>query len=225
MERKILWSIGISSVLIFIASFFWTGAEPIKKTDFPWHLEHPTPDSLRIFSLTLGQSTTEDADKVFGEVAEPTLFKSPSGELVMEMFYEEVRPAGLKARVTMVINVSESEIHGIYERGARISGTASGKKITIAAKDVPHVRQLPIASLTYMPSIKIEDDIFLKRFGQPTQRVKEKKTGAIHWLYPKEGVDIALGGAEKPVIQYISPKDFAKLSAPLLANGDVIDAK
>lgn len=222
MERNILWGIGISSVLIFIVSFFWTGAEPFKKTDFPWHLEHPTPDTLRIFSLTLGKSTTEDADKVFSELAEPTLFKSPTGELVMEMFYEEVRPAGLKARVAMVISVSDSEIRAIYERGARISSTGSGKKITIAPQDVPRVRQLPIASLTYMPSIKIGEDIFLKRFGQPAQRVKERKTGAIHWLYPKDGVDIALGGAEKPVVQYISPKDFGVLSAPLLANGDVI---
>lgn len=224
MERKVLWGIGIVSIVLFITSFFWTG-EPIKKTDFPWHLEHPTADTLRIFGLTLGKSNAEDADNIFSEESHATLFKSPTGELVMEMFFDEVRPAGLKAKIVMVIDVNERDIHAMYERGARMSSTGSGKKITLAPEDVMRVRKMPITSLTYMPSIKIEDDIFIKRFGQPTQRVKEKKTGTIHWLYPKEGVDIALGGAEKPVIQYISPKDFGILSAPLLANGDVIEAK
>lgn len=224
MERKALWGIGILSVALFISSFFWSNT-PIEKTDFPWHIEHPTPGGLRIFGLTMGQSNTADADKLFTEEAEPSLFKSATGDLVMEMFFEEVRPAGLKAKLVMVIGVSDSDIHAIYERGARMSSTGSGKKITLAPDDLVRVRKMPIVSLTYMPSIKLDDDILLKRFGQPAQRVKEQKTGTIHWLYPQHGLDIALGGAQKPVLQYIAPKDFDKLSRPLLSQGELIVGK
>jgi hypothetical protein len=221
MERKVLWGIILMSVAVFI-TLLAVGGKPIEKTDFPWHIEHPTAGELRIFGLTLGQSNTEDADKVFSEEAEPSLFKSPSGDLVMEMFFEEVRPAGLKAKLVMVIDVSENDIRAMYERGARMSSTGSGKKITLAPDDLLRVRKMPIASLTYMPSVKLDEATFIKRFGQPAQRVKEKKTGAIHWLYPQHGLDIALGGMEKPVLQYIAPRHFEQLSQPLLAKGELL---
>jgi hypothetical protein len=54
------------------------------------------------------------------------------------------------------------------------------------------------------------------------QRVQEKDGGAMHWLYPQQGLDVVLGGSEKPLLQYISPKDFELIRAPLLANGDVL---
>jgi hypothetical protein len=43
----------------------------------------------------------------------------------------------------------------------------------------------------------------------------------VHWLYPQNGLDINLGG-EKPILQYISPRDFDKLVRPLMANGEVL---
>ena len=64
--------------------------------------------------------------------------------------------------------------------------------------------------------------IFIKRFGQPAQRIQEKKNGLVHWLYPQDGLDITLGGSEKPLLQYVPPKDFDKLVRPLLANGEVL---
>jgi hypothetical protein len=221
MERKVLWGIILMSIAVFV-TLLAVGGKPIEKTDFPWHIEHPTAGGLRIFGLTLGESNTEDADNAFGEKAEPSLFKSPSGDLVMEMFFEEVRPAGLKAKLVMVIDVSDTDIHAMYERGARMSSTGSGKKITLATEDLLRVRQMPIASLTYMPSIKIDEATFIKRFGQPAQRIKEKKSGTIHWLYPQHGVDIAMSATDKPILQYISPKNFEKLSRPLLTTGEVI---
>jgi hypothetical protein len=73
-----------------------------------------------------------------------------------------------------------------------------------------------------MPSVRLEDAIFAKRFGQPELRIKEKKSGAVHWLYPQHGLDITLGGGEKPLLQYVAPKDFDKLTRPLLADGEIL---
>ncbi|TAN51318.1 MAG: hypothetical protein EPN21_06940 [Methylococcaceae bacterium] len=221
MERKIYWGIGILSILIFMSSFF-TPDKPGDKNDLPWHIEHPAPDTVRIFGLTLGLSTTNEAEQRFKEEAKPSLFKSPAGQLVAEMFFEQVNLAGLKSRIVINIAVPDAELQSMYERGLRMSGTGSGKKITLAPDDVARVRALPISSLTYMPSVRLEEEIIGKRFGQPAQRIREKKSGAIHWLYPQNGLDITLGGDEKPVLQYVSPKDFDKLRQPLLANGEVL---
>jgi len=65
--------------------------------------------------------------------------------------------------------------------------------------------------------------MFLKRFGQPSQRIREKKSGAVHWLYPQNGLDITLGGGEKPLLQYVPPRDFDRLLNPLKASGEALE--
>jgi hypothetical protein len=220
-ENKIYLIVGVVSVLLMVGSFLIPG-EPTMKDDLPWHIEHPAPNSVRVFGLTLGQSSTADAENKFKEEAKPSLFKAPNGQLIAEVFFEQVDLAGLRSKVVLTIDVPETELKGMYERGLRMAATGSGKKITIAPEDAARLRTHPISSLTYIPGFRVEDEMFLKRFGQPAQSVKEKGSGAIHWLYPQNGLDITLGGKDKPLLQYVSPTQFHKLSEPLLAHGEVL---
>lgn len=221
MERKIYWGTAIVAVLIMGVAFF-SGDQPAEKSDLPWHIGHPTAATSQIFGITLGQSNTHDAEQHFKEAAKSILFKSPSGQLVVEVFFEQVTLAGLKARVVLNIAVPDAELPGMFERGLRMNATGSGKEITMTPDDIARVSQMPISSLTYMPTTRLDDAVFAKRFGQPDLRVKEKKSGAVHWLYPQHGLDITLGGVEKPLLQYVSPPDFDKLIQPLLANGEIL---
>lgn len=220
-ENKIYLIVTVISVLLLVGSFLIPG-EPTMKDDLPWHIEHPTPDSVRVFGLTLGQSNANDAELKFKEAALPSLFKTPDGRMIAEVFFEQVDLAGLRSKVVLTIDVPETELKGMYERGLRMAATGSGKKITMAPEDVTRLRTYPISSLTYIPGFRVEDEMFLKRFGQPVQQVKEKENGAIHWLYPQNGLDITLGGEEKPLLQYVAPTQFHKLSEPLLVHGEVI---
>ena len=196
--------------------------KPPEVTDFPWHIEHPSVGTIRIFGLTLGESNAHEAEQHFKEDAKPILFKSPGGQFAVEVFFEEVNLAGLKSRIVLTIAVPDSELQGMFDRGVRMSATGSGKEITLTTDDIARVFSLPISSLTYMPATRLEDSVFTKRFGQPEMKIKEKQSGAIHWLYPQNGLDIALGGNEKPLLQYIAPKNFDKLTQPLLAHGEIL---
>jgi len=220
-EGKIYWGVGIMSVLILFGAFFIPG-EPSRSDDVPWHIEHVGPNSVRVFGLTLGQSTTNDAEQRFKEEAVPSLFKSPEGKLVAEVFFAQVKLAGLPALIVLTIDVPAAELEGMYERGLRMAATGSGKKITMTPDDIVKLRTLPITSLTYLPSVRVEEAIFQKRFGQPAQRIREKKSGLVHWLYPQDGLDIALSSTEKPLLQYVPPKDFDKLADPLMKDGEVL---
>ena len=221
MARKIYFGIALIALVVLGAAFF-KGDQPPEKSDFPWHIEHPTPETTRIFGITLGKTITLEAEQHFKEEAKPILFKSHSGQLVVEVFFEEVTLAGLKARIVLSIAVPDSELQGMFDRGERMNATGSGKEITLTPDDIARVFTFPISSLTYMPTTRLGDAIFAKRFGQPEMRVKEKKSGAVHWLYPLNGLDITLGGNEKPLLQYVTPKNFDMLSQPLLANGVVL---
>ncbi len=221
MDRKVYWLMAFIAVLILGVAFF-QGDKPAEKSDLPWHIEHPTPDTSRIFGVTLGQSNTTQAEQHFKEAAKPILFKSTRGQLVVEVFFEEVNLAGLKARVVLTIAVPDQELPGMFERGLRMNATSSGKEITLTPEDIARVFTMPVSSLTYMPSVRLDDAVFAKRFGEPALRIREKKSGAVHWLYPQHGLDITLGGAEKPLLQYVPPWDFDRLIQPLLANGEIL---
>lgn len=220
-ESKIFWSVGILSAFLIISAFF-SPDDPKRKDDLPWHIEHPTADSVRVFGLTLGESSTNEAELRFKEEAKPSLFKSPDGKMIVEIFFEQVDLAGLPSKIVLTINVPEAQLKGMYERGLRIAATSSAKKVTMTADDIEMLRKLPISSLTYLPNLRLDDEIFLKRFGQPAQRVQESKTGLVHWLYPQNGLDITLGKGMKPLLQFVPPRDFDKLVSPLMANGEVL---
>ncbi|OHC91559.1 MAG: hypothetical protein A3J87_00910 [Sideroxydans sp. RIFOXYB12_FULL_59_6] len=214
-ENKIYWGVGIFSVVIILGAFLIPGDRP-NKEDLPWHIEHPAPNAVKVFGLTLGQSTPGDAEARFKEEGEPSLFKSPAGALSAELFFEQINLAGLRSRVVLTAAIPETELKAMYERGLRLAGTGSGKKITLTPDDIATLRKAPISSLTYMPGVKVDEALFLKRFGEPSQIIKEEKLGTTHWLYPQHGLDITMGGNEKPVLQYVPPTEFDKLVKPLL---------
>lgn len=142
--------------------------------------------------------------------------------MLVEAFFDELNLNGLKAKFVLVVAVPPEELTGMFQRGLRMNSTPSGKRITLTADDLVRVRQLPVYSVTYLPTPKLEEAIFTKRFGVPAERIRETKSGAVHWLYPQHGLDITLGGEEKPLLQYVSPKDFELLRAPLLTQGEIL---
>lgn len=221
-ESKIYWTVGIVSLLLMLASFILPG-NPTREDDLPWKIEHPTPGSVRVFGLTLGEASAADAIQRFQEGGETTLFKSPDGHLVSEVYFDQIDLAGLRSKVVVTIAVPQGVMKEMYERGLRIAATGSGKKITLTPEDETRVQSMPIDSLTYMPGVRLEEEMILRRFGQPGQRIRETKSGTVHWLYPDMGVDITMGETGKPLMQYVAPRDFHKLLDPLKASGVAIE--
>ena len=223
MERKIYWGVAALIVAIFLADFFIPKSTGKTENLLPWHIEHPTPDSTRVFGVTLKQSNLNETEQRFQSDAKVGMFKSPQGNLAIEGYFDDVSLNGLKAKIIVTLTVPDAEMQAMLERSIRAKGVGSGKQITLTAEDVALVRNVPISSITYMPSIKLDEEIFKRRFGVPTQRIKETASGVIHWLYAQHGLDITFDGAAKPVLQYVAPADFAKLSAPLIAAGEKLD--
>lgn len=224
MDKKIIFGV-MALIAVSISVLLIAPDNSVNTPDtLPWKITHPTPDTTRVFGITLGLTSLDGAAEAFKGQAdiEISLFKPTDGKLGVEAFIEEVNFNGLKAKIVMNIAVPAEELQGMFDRGLRMNSTPSGKRITLTADDLARVRQAPIASFTYLPNVRLEEAIIAKRFGEPAQRVRENKTGVIHWLYPQHGLDIVLGGKEKPLLQYVTPKDFELLRAPLLADGEIL---
>lgn len=222
MDKKIV--LGISGLLVAMITLAWLLPDrTVNSGDtLPWHITHPTPDTTRVLGVTLGSSSLSDAEQVYQEAAEVSLFKASAGKMVVEAFFEEIKMNGLKAKIVMTVAVPAQELQGMFDRGLRMNATASGKRITLNTDDLARVRKAPISSLSYLPTVRLEEAVLSKRFGTPAERIRESKSGTVHWLYPQHGLDVTLGGDEKPLLQYLSPRDFELLRAPLLANGEVL---
>ena len=216
MDKKIIG--GVIALTVVSITVLLMLPEPAKQAPdtLPWKITHPSPDTSRVFGITLGQSSLGELERVFKEQTEVSLFKASDGKMLVEAFFDELNLNGLKAKFVLTIAVPAEELDGMFNRGLRMNSTPSGKRITLSADDLVRVRNAPVASLTYLPSVRLEEELITKRFGTPAQRIRETKSGAVHWLYPQHGLDVTLGGEEKPLLQYVSPKNFELLRAPLL---------
>lgn len=222
MDKKII--LGVMGLIVALTTLSWLLPEKNSNSGdtLPWRITHPTPDTTHVLGVTLGSTTLAEAEQIYQEPTVVSLFKSGDGKMVVEAFFEEVKLNGLKAKIVMTIAVPAQDLQGMFERGLRMNATASGKRITLDTDDLAVVRSTAISSLSYMPAVRLEEAVLSKRFGTPAERIRETKSGTVHWLYPQHGLDVALGGAEKPVLQYLSPRDFELLRAPLLAHGEVL---
>src|ERR1035437_513402 len=222
MDKKIILGV-VALIIVSISIILMVPDKSVSTPDtLPWNITHPTPDTTRVFGITLGKSTLDEVAHIYKEQAELeiSLFKPTDVKTGVEAFFEDVHFNGLKAKIVMTIAVPAEELQGMFERGLRMNSTPSGKRITLTAAELARVRAVPIASLTYLPTTQVEESVITKRFGEPAQRIREKKTNLIHWLYPQHGLDVVLDA--KPFFQYLPLKDFELLRAPLLANGEVL---
>jgi len=222
MDKKIILGV-VALIIVSISIILMVPDKSVSTPDtLPWNITHPTPDTTRVFGITLGKTTLDEVAHLYKDQAELeiSLFKPTDAKMGVEAFFEEVNFNGLKAKIVMTIAVPAEELQGMFERGLRMNSTPSGKRITLTADDLARVRAVPISSLTYLPVARVEESVITKRFGEPAQRVREKKTNLIHWLYPQHGLDVVLDA--KPLFQYLSPRDFELVRAPLLANGEVL---
>ncbi|VAW64769.1 hypothetical protein MNBD_GAMMA11-814 [hydrothermal vent metagenome] len=227
MSRYVFLRVFVFSLLAVLGGIYLSSFQPPASNSlgYPWQIERLASGHTQVFKLILGQSSINDAQLLFKEEAEITLFvptdikhksaDSVSGRAsapVVEAFFSQVKTGGLKARMVMSIDIPENEINALYQRGVRVATLQSGiRKVTLSDVDALAVRARPITSITYLPSINLSASLIEKRFGPPAAKRADPESDAIHWLYPEQGVDIALSETHKEVIQYVEPARFGEL--------------
>ena len=81
------------------------------------------------------------------------------------------------------------------------------------------VNDLPVKAISVIPTVNLDEATVIQRFGQPGERLvmSEKR---VHLLYPEKGLDVVVDADGKELLQYVAPRDFAMLRAPLVAAGE-----
>lgn len=208
----------VTIVLVLLAVFVIPGKEPSKRVHLPWQIEVSPQGNLKIFGMELGRTTLSEAEHILGELVVVSMFATDSGEKVVEGYFDNLDISGLRAKMVVVMDLSEEQLKALYERGVRVANIGGGRnKVTLSDSDKELVRRSPIASITYLPKANLDAEMIRARFGEPETRIKEKEGTIEHWLYPNKGLDIALDEEGKDVLQYVQRRDFAQLRQPLEA--------
>ncbi|GAB4126157.1 MAG: hypothetical protein Fur0040_08690 [Sideroxydans sp.] len=222
MDKRIILSLFAFIVVVGTTLLLLPTTHENDPETLPWRISHPTPETSRVFGLTLGASTLEDVENFLHDTPEVSLFKTADGTMGVEAYFDEINLNGLKAKFALTLDVPQTDLEGLFARGARLNATPTGKRVTLAKEDLAQVRAYRIKAISYLPAVRIEEAILEKRFGIAAEKIREKESGVVHWLYPDKGLDIALQEKQKPVLQYVAPPDFAALRTPLLAHGEVL---
>lgn len=215
-EYSVFFGVIAVTLLALVVGMLLPTASAPPSAELPWQIEQRA-EGMRVFGLTLGRSSLNDAQIKFHEQAEISLFVSDDRHFAAEAYFDQVNLGGLRAKVVLSAALSQAELQDMYDRGIRISGMSSGRKIELHPDDKARVLSTAIASINYLPSAKLEEALLVQRFGEPARRVREEKNEILHLLYPQHGLDIALSSKNKAVFQYVPPAKFESLMAPLLA--------
>ena len=223
MDRSIVLSILGAAVLGFVGMLLLM-PDPIEDeiARLPWLIEQDADGRTQVFGFTLGATTLAEVRQVFREDGEVNLFRTlgPSGTLAAEVYFEQIHLERLRADFVLTLDVDQTTLAAMYERGLRISQTGSGsQKVKLDPSDAERLAERPIRAIVYLPKARLDAALIEQRFGTPSQRLTESETGIVHWLYPERGLDIGRDPSGRVVMQYVNPADFAAILEPLATAG------
>lgn len=208
-----------AGLLLTVMMAKWTGDDaPLAREDLPWQVTTTAAGQSTVFGITLGATTLAEAVEKLGLRYEPALFRDPNGTLSLEAYYSSVRLGGLSAALVLNLAAEPAQLAAMLSRSGEGSRLPSGgAQFPLSDADWAVARTLPIATLTYVPSVRLDKELTRTRFGPPAEVLPVGET-AEQWLYPDRGISVLLREDAKTVLQYVPPPEFERLRPLLISS-------
>jgi hypothetical protein len=218
MDRKIVLTTLAAALFAFIGIWLLLSAFPSQQSQlrlYPWDVERDAAGQTRVFDLVLGRSTLADLRALLGEEGKLSLFANPDGRYAVEAYFDDIILSNIRADWVVGLAVPQEQLQAMFNRGLRVSTLSSGaRKVKLDPVDAERLAAAPIDTISYLPWKSLEPSDISGNFGEPAEQIGEPG-GAVHWLYPELGMDIARDPDGGVVIQYLSPADFNRVLDPL----------
>lgn len=222
MKKIILGLIGL--ILVAVVAIWLFGREPktMQVEDLPWQVERTPTGSTRVFSIILGQTSLDEASRHFNKVPEIAVFLGAQGPESIEAYFGKTRVGVFDAKVVLSLAASSEIMAKVAETAGEPEPMPSGSwKRPVSEVALETVIQLPIKSITYVPSVQYESDIVLRRFGEPSDKLQHNEHSE-YWFYPDLGLVILLDMEGKEILQYVAPDDFEELRSQMVTPGPAL---
>ena len=192
---------------------------------YPWQIKVLANGNSQVFGIEFGKTTLQQATERFGRRHELALFESPDKSLSLEAFYNEVTMGGLSGKVILSFAMSDTTLAALRQRtGSKKRMESGAVRHALSLADKQELASQVISGLTYIPYVNLKPDMIEKRFGMAEETITIAK-GKIHYLYPAKGLDLFFDEDGKELLQYVAPREFARLKRPLLQLPAPVDQK
>ena len=154
----------------------------------------------------LDETTLKQVDEILKSQPKVALFETKE-KLSLEAYYKNVSLGGLIGSFVITLNTTDAELMQ-FKQGSR--------KQEFDKTLLDKAKNLIVKNLIYIPTVQLDEETIVKRFGTPTHKIKLKtKEVGWHYLYADKGLDLIYKEEGKEVLQYVLPKNFNALLAPL----------
>ena len=190
------------------------------EADLPWQIQVDGQGGSRVFGLQPGVSTLGQVKQRLGNEVEVAIIAQPNEAGALEAYYAQASLGFVLARVIVTVDAGAEAVLAMRERALKAKHMESTtRKITLHPDDLAVVNDLPVKAISVIPTVNLDEATVIQRFGQPGERLvmSEKR---VHLLYPEKGLDVVVDADGKELLQYVAPRDFAMLRAPLVAAGE-----
>ena len=218
MKKFILIVVVLAAVVLTAALLRPTTGERNAQaiTGLPWQIEILPDGHSSVFGLTLGASTLGDARKRFGTDMEVAVIAAPGEPGSLEAYYHQVTVGVLTGKMILTAALDKESVERMRQRAVKKQHMESStRKFSLDPDDLAQAYDSPIESITFIPSASFDAGIALSHFGQPAERIRSSAQ-VENLLYPAKGLALTLDSEGKEVLQYVTPRQFARLRDPLL---------
>lgn len=208
--------------LVLLVPFFFPidrqapadGAE----ANLPWRVEADGRGGSTVFGLHPGTSTLADVRQRFGPDLQLAIIATPGEAGTLEGYYDQVSLGFVAARLIVTLDAAPPVVAAMRERAADSKYMESTtRRITLSADDLALAERMPVRAVSVVPAANLDEPTLTGRFGPPQERIAVADGRQVHLLYPTLGVDLMIDSEGKELLQYVAPRDFELLRAPLRA--------
>lgn len=195
-------------------------ADKPSSTPLPWQVTVQPDGSSEALGLKLGTGTLADARQRFGLDMQIAIIAAPGEDGSLEAFVDPAQAGFIAGKLVITAALPASAgatLRSLRERALKSEFMESTtRKYTLRTEDEALALQARIVALSFIPQASLDADIILARFGTPAARLRSNERQE-HFLYPDKGLDVILDTEGKELLQYVAPRDFERLRAPLQA--------
>lgn len=184
----------------------------------PWQIEKLADGNTRIFGLVPEISTLAQARELLGSDLSIAVIAAPNETGTLEAFHDSLAAGFVTGKLILTMDATPETVSAMKQRAQKSDYMESStRKYTLSAADLDSAYRLPIRAIGFIPTVNLDPETVEKRFGRPAERLRSSANSE-HFLYPDQGLDIAVNSEGKELLQYVAPSRFEALRDLLVRN-------
>ena len=220
MKHPIRWALSAGVVLLAVV----TGAAVLRQPQaagtlsapvqgLPWQVEPLADGSSRAMGLHLGADTLAQVRLRTGDGLQVALVARLGEVGTLEALAEPFNAAVISGRLVLSFDVPAATLARWREGAPGSAPMEVGvRRFALRPADAAEAERAPLSGLSFLPTAPLTEADIRLRFGAPaTQRTLDG--GAVLMLYPQLGVAATVAPGQRGLIQYVAPRDAARLGS------------